>query len=1573
MKNTPSTSASTFAEEEKQLEVSFTILSVTQLNQIEVVRKIASSINLELGLNINQNLPFVAPNRYANVRKQDKIFIFGSSGSGKSRLIFELIKEKLNTLEKIYLLNSRQAIGEESGRTGLRELVRNFSDKDAVIWDNSPDDLIKKDESTFRKALEIVSSKDVTILLIALKPKYLEAYRSIASEIIEFYPFEIAYDKSHLKELLYAYGSRIAEFRESFAKNVEPEFDKIADILWNKEPIPLTVLNYLKEILEKKLWHSTDAIKEAEAMLGRSEFYEHQFKLIQGQRQRMAETDFLYTLRLCYDLRLNRSIEVVEGLQKAIFGTDSPIDALHRLSPWVYLSERYYSMHDAPREAITIPEYLKPRIVSFLIKDFLEVVPNAKNGTYSFGLFLGKHIDLLAESDSNTLGLPNEIYQFMKQDRYFERGIGEGAGESFVTFGHALQEKLLRQTDVDAEFARGLGASLANNFPSLTKPIRETILGHLKRSLPFARGFGEGLGKEFSSLPQIIQNEIFEMIPINENSQFVRGLSTGLGYSFSRLDIQAQNTMFGYADKLLQFAAGLGFGLGNSFTSFTEDTQKDIFDRAKRNSELTRGLGLGIGRSFQFLSEDFMNKFLILADQNPRFAWGLGYELGYNIVYLNASTRMQIFNKIESNPEFAFGIGLGLGIAFDNLPLDLQENTIKKTELNPQFSNGLGYGLGFAYKFLSDKVRGIIDEKVSSNGEFAQGFGYGLGYTLSFLPSTLQEDVFNKIEENVQFSRGVGYGIGHVFTQQFSKHLQDLVLTKTELNSELTRGISAGLGAMFLTLSEEFRKYAFARAKEDAYFALGFGSGIGEIITYLSPHQIYEMIKMTERNRKFAEGLGYQVARDLMYIDNELKFKIFDLSKTNSAFAFGLGMGIGATYYYLDEETRHKIVKETKHNLELARGFGAGIGMTIAFLPEKLKDTLLDLIHKDVQIERGFGLGQGLVLPYASDLVYQKILEQIKLSDYFAEGVGEGLGTCFRYLEKSLQEICFQLTENNGNFARGLGKGTAQVFTYSKSSYKENILHRMSANDHFAFGIGFGLGQDIPYSKVNYEMERFVTAEYQNSQFSKGFGSGLGISFSTMNIELRKGCLNRSSNDKPFWAGLGQGLASCILYADDKLQKEILRTAGANNELANSIGFGLGYNIQYVNPKLQALISEQLKVNSHFAFGLGEGAGYNFQSLDSTVHEKALLWAGDIRNFAMGLASGLRYSFKNLDDTIQQGLLLYFKNNPNSEASFTFGQGLAYTFPSLPVKLQQELLKEMHNGSEFYNGLIYSLDRILPYLDETLKKQVTIMIQDVRKIQELASAKATAAIVPTSDEDHCNEFPLTHLLGKKASESLSPIILAEDEITFSGIRKNYCICFIDMMDSTKIASKLNDAELTRYYAIFLNAMATIVPNFSGKIIKNAGDALIYYFPDTADSSNISAFKDVLECGITMIAAHRAINSNMQSERLPPVNYRISADYGMVAVAKSKSSQSDDLFGSAMNVCAKINSKAPANGMVIGEDLYQLVTSIEDFRFERVKEGSDNKYSQYPAYIVQTKEKRNILNPFKRVSESKKEE
>jgi class 3 adenylate cyclase len=169
--------------------------------------------------------------------------------------------------------------------------------------------------------------------------------------------------------------------------------------------------------------------------------------------------------------------------------------------------------------------------------------------------------------------------------------------------------------------------------------------------------------------------------------------------------------------------------------------------------------------------------------------------------------------------------------------------------------------------------------------------------------------------------------------------------------------------------------------------------------------------------------------------------------------------------------------------------------------------------------------------------------------------------------------------------------------------------------------------------------------------------------------------------------------------------------------------------------------------------------------------------------------------------------------------------------------------------------------------------------------------------------------------------------LIEQEVCFVR-SQNYCVCFVDMVNSTQITADINDPEkLRKYYGIFLNTIAAIARNFRAKIIKNAGDCLIFYFPETTDSTNKAAFRDVLECCITMIAARCTMNTKLYEEKLPSVSYRISGDYGRVQVARSSTSGRDDLFGSTMNVCAKINSMARPNGIVIGGDLYQIVKSF----------------------------------------------
>jgi CheY-like chemotaxis protein len=241
------------------------------------------------------------------------------------------------------------------------------------------------------------------------------------------------------------------------------------------------------------------------------------------------------------------------------------------------------------------------------------------------------------------------------------------------------------------------------------------------------------------------------------------------------------------------------------------------------------------------------------------------------------------------------------------------------------------------------------------------------------------------------------------------------------------------------------------------------------------------------------------------------------------------------------------------------------------------------------------------------------------------------------------------------------------------------------------------------------------------------------------------------------------------------------------------------------------------------------------------------------------------------------------------------------------------------------------------------------------------------------DDSLFSDLPLTtsaiankHDSPYSNNSSSMPVIMSE-EIQFSGQRLDCCICFIDMMSSTKIASNLSGGQLGRYYSIFLNSIATIAKNFCAQIIKNAGDCLIFYFPATANPIYRNSFKEALEGGITMIAAHRFINLQLHEEKLPPLDYRISMDYGEVELAKSSSSRHDDLFGSSVNVCAKINSKAQPNGMVIGKKLYEVVKSFNEYVFEEVGKLAlfSSVENEYPVYSVSSSQKQIILNPFAR--------
>jgi two-component system, OmpR family, response regulator ChvI len=242
--------------------------------------------------------------------------------------------------------------------------------------------------------------------------------------------------------------------------------------------------------------------------------------------------------------------------------------------------------------------------------------------------------------------------------------------------------------------------------------------------------------------------------------------------------------------------------------------------------------------------------------------------------------------------------------------------------------------------------------------------------------------------------------------------------------------------------------------------------------------------------------------------------------------------------------------------------------------------------------------------------------------------------------------------------------------------------------------------------------------------------------------------------------------------------------------------------------------------------------------------------------------------------------------------------------------------------------------------------------------------ETSSSINNSSHDNAFSSFPT-------ASRNISD----KEEISFSGKSENYCVSFIDMVNSTNITAQISHAEkIRRYYSIFINTMATLATNYGAKIIRNAGDSLTYYFPKTADSTNKDAFKNVIECGLTMISAGTVLNTRMYEEGLPPINYRISADYGRVEVVRSAISQNDDLFGPTMNICATINSKALPNQMVIGGDLYQIIKSFShfhhDYQFKSAGEYHVGFKQMYPIYSVLTKHRTHTLSSHEQMNRLK---
>jgi class 3 adenylate cyclase len=192
-------------------------------------------------------------------------------------------------------------------------------------------------------------------------------------------------------------------------------------------------------------------------------------------------------------------------------------------------------------------------------------------------------------------------------------------------------------------------------------------------------------------------------------------------------------------------------------------------------------------------------------------------------------------------------------------------------------------------------------------------------------------------------------------------------------------------------------------------------------------------------------------------------------------------------------------------------------------------------------------------------------------------------------------------------------------------------------------------------------------------------------------------------------------------------------------------------------------------------------------------------------------------------------------------------------------------------------------------------------------------------------------------------------------LQFSDYSEKYCVCMIDIINSTKITATLSESETSEFYRIFLNSMALIVRNFGGIVVKNIGDALLFYFPIIHSEKELTIEK-CLNCCLALGESHKDIETKLKKENLPLFDYRTSATFGNVRIARTSTSSVNDIFGATVNRCAKINRTAPANGLIIGEEFYENAKDLDSYTFKKIASDIVSPEHGYTGYIVYRKQK-----------------
>jgi hypothetical protein len=623
----------------KDNDVSYTILNIDTSKLDETIRKMRGLLNVQT-IQDEYPIPFLPFAQFQHLKDTKDAFIHGRSGAGKSRVMLEVAESFISSSKRLVVINPIKTSVSEVLRKDLYELAKTLTNDDLLIWDNFPLDLIRRDQNAAKESLQVLTSNQANQIVIALSPKYPESYVKIASSIPEVKTFEIHYSKEQLRSILEKYGEQIPAFKGVFDTYAKERNQEIAEILWSKEPTPLVVLAYYKQLLKIKKELASgllNVIDETRKLSNLTGFYSQQLKFLQDSGDSSRHLIFLYVLKLLYELGLVRNLGTISNFQRNVFRIEIPNEPISELGSWIYVQELQYSMHDSAQESISLNDDIMLKVIDFLQSN-PQVIGNDANTLYLFGLFLGKNSRFFKLEGTDPL-LPPRLDEFIavgeekrrelkaffeelppmtiesfkldekqikklltlinKRKDHFGKGFGQGLAHSFFLLSEKqrndLWQKMLVIFQKTMEVAHRFGGGAASYFISANKDIRDQVWEKLEwlaiKDEQFATGFGDRMGELFPLLPQDVLEEVIALA--NRNHEVAASIGINFSTHIRTKDKTLQDKILAYARRSRVVSISLGIMLGESFSDLDANLQKKIIMEAKKNPSLARGLSTG--------------------------------------------------------------------------------------------------------------------------------------------------------------------------------------------------------------------------------------------------------------------------------------------------------------------------------------------------------------------------------------------------------------------------------------------------------------------------------------------------------------------------------------------------------------------------------------------------------------------------------------------------------------------------------------------------------------------------------------------------------------------------------------------------------------------------------------------------------------------------------------------------------------------------------------------------------------------------------------------------------------------